>query len=104
MGNKQNKGNEGYELFHLKFLKAMLGVRKQITSAAVYADTGRVPLRIHWEVQTLKYWERILGLPNTHILHNCYLQLLNLDKSGQVNWCSNVKSLLCSIGQRYQRL
>ena len=70
----------------------------------MYADTGRVPLRIHWEVQTLKYWERILELPNTHILHKCYLQLLSLDNSGQVNWCSNVKNLLCSIGERYQRL
>ena len=51
---------------------------------------------IYIYIQTLKYWERILGLPNTHILHKCYLQLLNLNKSGQVNWCS--------IGERYQRL
>ena len=92
------------EPIHLKFLKAMLGVRKQTTSAAVYADTGRVPLRIQWEIQTLKYWERVLHLPNTHILHKCYLQLLSLDNSGQINWCSNVKNLLCSIGERYQRL
>ena len=104
MGNKQYKGMRDIEPIQLKFLKAMLGVRKQTTSAAVYADTGRVPLRIHWEVQTLKYWERILGLPNTHILHRCYLQLLSLDKSGQVNWCANVKNLLCSIGERYHRL
>ena len=103
-GTNNTKRMKDMEPIHLKFLKAMLGVRKQTTSAAVYADTGRVPLRIHWEVQTLKYWERMLGLPNTHILHKCYLQLLNLDKSGQVNWCSNVKTLLCSIGERYQRL
>ena len=92
------------EPIHLKFLKAMFGVRKQTTSAAVYAETGRVPLRIHWEVQTLKYWERISDLPNTDILHKCYLQLLSLDNSGQVNWCLNVKNLLCCIGERYQRL
>ena len=68
-GTKNTKGMRDMEPIHLKFLRAMLGVRKQTTSAAVYADTGRVPLRIHWEVQTLKYWERILNLPNTHILH-----------------------------------
>ena len=86
-GTNNTKGMRDMEPIHLKFLKAMLGVRKQTTSAAVYADTGRVPLRIHWEVQTLKYWECILDLPNTHILHKCYLQLLSLDNSGQVNWC-----------------
>ena len=102
-GTNNTKGMRDMEPIHLKFLKAMLGVRKQTTSAAVYADTGRVPLRIHWEVQTLKYWERILDLPDTHILHKCYLQLLSLDNSGQVNWYSNVKNLLCSISERYQR-
>ena len=92
------------EVIHLKFLKSMLGVRKQTTSAAVYADTGRVPLKIEWEVRSLKYWERILGLPHTHILYKCYQKLLDLDKPGQTNWCSNVKKILCSMGARYQRL
>ena len=67
------------EVIHLKFLKSMLGVRKQTTSAAVYAETGRVPLKVEWEVRSVKYWERILGLPHTHILNKCYQKLLDLD-------------------------
>ena len=101
-----NKGREidKLETIHLRYLKSMLGVRKQTTSAAVYADTGRVPLRAHWEVQTIKYWERISNLPNSHILKKCYLSLYNLDVADQVNWCSNVKSLLGSLGGTYSEL
>ena len=53
-GTNNTNGMRDMEPIHLKFLKAMLGVRKQTTSAAVYADTGRVPLGIQWDVQTLK--------------------------------------------------
>ena len=39
-GTNNTKGMRDMEPIHLKFLKAVLGVRKQTTSAAVYADTG----------------------------------------------------------------
>ena len=37
-------------------------------------------------------------------IHTGICRSLNLDKSGQVNWSSNVKNLLFSIGERFQRL
>ena len=103
-GSNSRKGMGDMEVIHLKFLKSMLGVRKQTTSAAVYADTGRVPLKIEWEVRSVKYWEWIRGLPHTHILYKGYQKLLVLDKPGQTNWSSNVRRIVCSMGTRYQRL
>ena len=72
-----NKGNkvEKLESIHLRYLKSMLGVRKQTTSAAVYADTGRVPLKVQWEIRALRYWERIVNLQESHILHKCYSKI-----------------------------
>ena len=101
-----NKGREvdKLETRQLRYLKSMLGVRKQTTSAAVYADTGRVPLRAFWEVQAIKYWKRISNLPNSHVLKKCYLSLYKLDEEDQINWCSNVKHLLGSLGGTYINL
>ena len=37
-------------------------------------------------------------------IHTGICRSLNLDKAGQANWCSNVKDVLYSIGERYKRL
>ena len=101
-----SKGNkiEKLETIQLKYIKSMLGVRKQTTTAAVYADTGRVPLKVQWEIQALRYWERVINLQESHILNKCYLKLSALETTGQVNWCRNIKCLLTSLGMRYAQL
>ena len=75
------------ETFYLKFLKSTLGVRTQTTNDAVYAETGRVPINIRLQVKALKYWLRILKLPDEHLVKQAYNTLRYLDSLGQLNWC-----------------
>ena len=85
------------EVFHLKFIKTWLGVRKQTASTAVYAETGSFPLEEKRKVQILKYWIRLLSLPQGHILQQCYQTLLALPIA-KSNWITYVKELLSSLG------
>ena len=44
------------EQIQLKFLKRMLGVRRQTSSLAVYGDTGQFPIIVLQQISVLKYW------------------------------------------------
>ena len=51
------------EQIQLKFLKRMLGARRQTSSLAVYEDTGQFPIIVLQQISVLKYWCHILSLP-----------------------------------------
>ena len=44
-----------FETVHLSFLKNMLEVKQQITSATIYGDTGRYPRFLKQQILALKY-------------------------------------------------
>ena len=71
----------------------------QTTSDAIYAETGRFPLYIRHQVKALKYWLRILKLPETHPVKQTYYTLRNLDSIGQQNWCTKIRKLLDLLGK-----
>ena len=102
-GAKTFRASNELEVFHLKFIKTWLGVRKQTASAAVYAETGSFPLEAKRKVQILKYWIRLLSLPQGHILQQCYQTLLALP-SAKSNWVTYVKELLSSLGNIHSQL
>jgi hypothetical protein len=53
---------------HLKFLKRILGVRKQTVNMAVYGELGRLPLHIIAKLRSLKYWLKLLSQINSLVL------------------------------------
>ena len=72
-----NKPIPEMEKFQLKFLKSTLSVRTQTRSDAVYAETGKIPLYIRNKIKALKYWVRILNLPEMNPVKNSYCTLKN---------------------------
>ena len=92
-GREQND----FEKIHLSYLKNMLGVRRQTPTLAIYGDTGHFPLLLKQQVQTLKYWARLIALPDNHILKNAYNCLLGLDSIGIENWTTHVKTLTFNL-------
>ena len=60
------------EAVHLKFLKQLLKVRSQTSSAMVYGELGRVPLTIKRKECILKYWLKIKRMADI-LLKNAYL-------------------------------
>lgn len=93
----QGKEIDQIEKFHLSFLKNVLNVRQQTPSDAIYAETGRCPMYIRQQLQALKYWTRILSLPQTSIVKQAYNSLFILEQMAQDNWCSKISKLLKSL-------
>ena len=93
-----HKAND-IEKVHLKFLKQILGVRRQTCNIAVYGEVGRVPLYVLRKVRILKYWYKILSSQNT-LLYKVYEQQKNsiMQGSSENNWVFQLKLLLNELG------
>ena len=91
-----NSSIDVIENVQLRYLKRMLGVRSQTPTLGIYMDTGRFPLRIRQQTSIIKYWLRILQLPDEHVLKCAYNTFLEMYKAGQTNWCTFVVNTLSS--------
>ena len=90
------------EKVHVKFLKQILGVRRQTSNIAVYGEVGRVPLSVLRKVRILKYWYKILSSRDT-LLFKVYSQQVNSLMQGATenNWVLQLKTLLNELGFTY---
>ena len=90
------------ERVHVKFLKQILGVRRQTSDIAVYGEVGRVPLSILRNVRILKYWYKILTSNDT-LLYKVYKQQVNDSLQGlnENNWVLQLRFLLNELGFTY---
>ena len=93
-GNLKQTQCRDTEKFHLKYLKNVLGFRRQTSTAGVYAETGQAPLQAKHEHATIRYWHHVTKLPTTHIVNICYQELRKLEEAGAENWCSYVRRIL----------
>ena len=93
-----SKAVDVIEKFHLKFLKSTLNVRTQTNTEAVYAETGRLPLYIRHQIKALKFWIRLLYLPENYPVKQAYNTLKYFDTLGQKNWCTKIRKILENIG------
>ena len=90
------------EKVHIRFLKQLLGVRKQTSNIAVYGELGRFLLYVTKNVRILKYWFKILNSPDS-LLYKVYLQqveFLNVDANFNC-WATSVRNLLNELGFTY---
>jgi hypothetical protein len=90
--------SEDLERVHLKFCKAILGVKQNACNAAVYGELGRRPLYINRYVHIIKYWFKLLNTDN--VILKCVYQnaLEQCNHYGVKNWTYNVKCLLNEHG------
>ena len=51
------------EQFHLSFMKSVLGVKPTTNSCLIYAETGRYPLYINVYTRIIKYWLKLVTMP-----------------------------------------
>ena len=90
------------ERIHLKFLKQILGVRKQTCNLAVYGVLGRVPLSVLHKTRVLKYWFKILSTPQSLIYKVYNQQVVDVNNGSNDNsWALNLKRLLDSLGFQF---
>jgi exonuclease III len=88
------------ERVHMQFCKSILGVKKSTQNDFVYGELGRVSFQVLRHYNVLKYWIKIIHTKSNKYVYKVY-NLLKTDfenHPNKANWCSLVKSLLCSLG------
>ena len=82
------------ELFHINYMKKILGVHTQASNLAVLGELGEFPMYTYALQRCLKFWLHIVQQPIGSLVKNAYNELYNLDQLGNLNWLSFVRKLL----------
>lgn len=72
----------------------MLCVKTGTPTPGVLGELGRYPLSISIKLQIIKYWLRLLSLPEHWLVKKAYLLSLYLDINNFVSWASLVREIL----------
>ena len=81
--------------------KRLLNVSRLSCNDAIMGDLGRYPMYIFAAKRCMKYWLRLLKLPNTRLVKVCYKMMMHYDNIGHTNWVTFLKNNLLSNGFGY---
>ena len=93
--------NSSIENVLLKYCRMQLGVGSKAPGPAVLGECGRHSVYVYCYIRCIKYWLKILALPNDSIVKSCFIMLQNYCNNGSTNWASEVKKLLYLYGFGY---
>ena len=86
------------EKVHTFALKRFLNVSIRTPNASVYGELGRFPLYVNMYIKSIKYWLKILKLPEHRLPLKAYRMLLFLHQQNRNTWASTVCSFLYKHG------
>ena len=86
------------ENVHVKFCKKQMVVGNRANSTAVRRKCGRHKIEIACLLKCLKYWIKIVQMPENCLVKACYSMLVNKCNSGVTNWASRVRDILYKHG------
>ena len=66
-------------------------LNEKTPDAVVLGDSGRFPLTTNSSIRCLKYWLKILKMPESRYVRKCYNYLLNTKTKLSVNWALEIK-------------
>ena len=89
------------EQVHYYACKRFMCVGIKSCNSAVVGDCGRYPLYIETMKRCIKYWIRILKMPDSRLVKTCYNMLKYYDELGNKNWVTEIKTLLQRNGFGY---
>ena len=78
---------------HLKFLKLILGVKRNCPSLCVLGETGELPLTIIAAIRMIKYWHRLTTL-TANCLAKLALYKIENSSDNSLDYKSSTKHLL----------
>ena len=94
----------GYQRFdaiekaHLFACKRLLNVGFQTPNAMMLGDLARFPIFILTAVRCIKFWLRILRLPEERLTKKAYNMLIHLQENGKKTWTFHVMQLIYTNG------
>lgn len=95
------KYSEEIEKIQSKFCKKYIGLKQNTNDAFAIGECGRLPLAVTYMTQAIKYWLKLLQMPNSRYPRQCYLMLKSLTDVGKITWATHIKSLLFEFGFGY---
>ena len=70
-----------------------LCINQRASNAAVMAECERYPIYIETQMRCLKYWLKVIVMPEHRLVKQCYNMLKPFDMNGQTNWVSNFRRM-----------
>lgn len=78
------------EKVHLRHLKYLLGINKKSVNVTAWGETGNFPLFIDSLYLCIKYFTRVIRLPETNFARAAIKEQINL----QLSWFSSIKRII----------
>jgi len=70
--------------------KVFLGVKLRTPNDLVYGDTGRYPIVINSVIRCIKYWLKLVKMPDLRLPRKAY----RLDERKKNNWATKIRMFL----------
>jgi len=86
------------ENVHIKACKKFLGVSYNTSNNAALGECGRPSMYTFQIMHCIKFWLKLISMPNDRYPKKCYTMLFNLDQRGLSNWTTRIKHLLQNAG------
>ena len=93
--------SEEIERIQTKFCKQYLSLRQNTNYAFALGECGRFPVAVSYMTQAIKYWLKLLYMPNNRYSRHWYLMLKSLADAGKTTWTKHIKSILFEYGFGY---
>ena len=77
-------------------MKTYMGVNRYAPKLAVAGDMGWIPGTICRKIQTLRYWNRLINLPNDRLTKRLFLYDYNTNS--EASWCSHIRQIFIETG------
>jgi hypothetical protein len=89
------------ERVHINFCKRLCGLNQSVTNFMALSECGRYPLHVFYIERCIKYWTKLITMPNFRYPGQCYKMLKNLDDMGRFTWATHIKTILYQYGFGY---
>jgi hypothetical protein len=86
------------ERSHLFAIKRLLNVSAKTPNILIYSESGRYPLYVNIYLNCIKYWLKLLQLPENRLPLKSYKMLFSLHCNNKNNWVSKICFTLYRYG------
>ena len=97
-GPQITKTNNIISKFVNKFYKTVLGVPRYTSTTGIHIELGRFSIDVNVHASMLKYWARLITLPTSRLVSNCYWSLFN-NPNNTDPWVKSIKEIIFASGQ-----
>jgi hypothetical protein len=89
------------ELVQKEFLRRLAMVRQSTSRAAVLAEFGRFPLRLHWLKLSVAYFNRLASMADNRVLKRAFIVSCSLVASSKPSWAGQLFKWLNNVRGTY---